>query len=281
MKVMEYLHPDWGDVFYRISKAFHDYAPDWVEWVEKPEDSDVYIVHVVGRGELPELKREVRNKVIIQQCYFTAEANLANYPAYWKDALLTISFHNLPDYTDEKFNFYRMPWGADKRVFRRHNWSKIRDVKLFTTGHVAGPESIDIVFEAIKSVGAVMLHTGKDFKWDNKHYKYVPHMPNWALVNLLNRTQYIACLRKIEGFELLGIEGLFCGARPIILDLPTYDFYGDHAYTISPQDITKQLIEILSKEPLYVGKEEHEKVVQTFGWDNLIPKMFERIRDYL
>lgn len=282
MKVAEFFREDWGQVFRRISKGFHDYAPNWVQWVENPEDSDVYMVHIIGKHQVPELERKVRNRVIIQQCYFSANHKLVDYPSYWKKAALTISFHNLPDYTNEKFNFYRMPWGADKRIFRRTNWSEPRDIKLFTTGYVVNSESLDTVFNATKSVGRIMFHTGRDFEWDNRHYRYLEHMTDEELVAVLNRTQYIACLRKVEGFELLGIEGLFCGARPIVFDLPTYDAYGDHAYTVNPkQDVAKQLVGILSKEPSYVDREEYRKIVETFCWDNLVPRMFERIRNSL
>jgi glycosyltransferase involved in cell wall biosynthesis len=276
MRIYEYTNDNWGRAFKKISKAFHDYSPPSVEWVNSPENSDINIVHVVGKGEERYLK-QLKNKIIIQHCYFTAGIDKVNYAKYWKDSLLTISFHNLPDYTDEKFSFYRMPWGADPNIYNLNN-KYYRPIKVFTTGHIAETESIDLVYEAAKKSKHKMYNTGKNFKWDSLHYQYLDFLPEEGLADLLNHTQFVTGLRKIEGFEIMSIEGLFCGARPIVYDLPTYDLYKEHAIVIDPnKDIIETLTNIFRHYPRSMSDSENRQIIEKFSWENIVKRMFKRI----
>ncbi|MFA5154711.1 MAG: hypothetical protein WC554_19350 [Clostridia bacterium] len=278
MKVYEYMHPAWGRVFNRISGAFHRFAPSWVEWVNTPEESDIYIVNVVGAGERKQLDYPHPNKVIIQYCYYTAQIEQLNYVPYWKDALLTVSFHDLTAYTNEKFNFFRAPLGADPEVFKRYNPNSYRRNKVFVTGHVANDECIDKVYEAVKQLDEYMVHTGENFKWGFQNYRYLDYLSDNDYVALLNNTQYISCLRRIEGFELAGVEGLFCGARPIIPDIPTYDAYRKYAYTVSLDDtLVEQLVGIMQDEPKVITFEEYNEIVRKFSWNTIIRSIFSEI----
>jgi hypothetical protein len=274
MKIYEYRNESWGKVFDKISTAFHKHAPSDVEWVDTVEESDIQMIHIIGPGEVEVIEKSP-NRILIQQCYFTAGYKDVDYPSYWKDSLLTMSFHNLPDYTDVDFEFYRTAWGADPSLYRFLNRGP-REIKAFTTGHVAKTESIDEVHSAIREVGKTLYHTGENFSWKNG-YRHLDYMSESRLVYLLNSVQYVPCLRKIEGFELMGIEGLMCGARPIVFDLPTYDFYKGHAEIISTKNIEDQLVEIFSREPRPVTDKEYQEILEKFSWKNIISKIFTRI----
>jgi len=280
MKIFEYTHPAWGFAFKRISNAFHQHAPEWVEWVPTWEQADVNLVHVVGGGEVPILQLP-KPKIIIQHCYFTASPNELDYPKYWEEALLTCSFHKLPNYTDKKFNYHGMPWGADNEIFSIIN-TQAREFKIGTTGHIAETEGIDKVYEAIQQIpGAAMWHTGQNFGWDPNKYRFYNYMPDQYFYQLLNHTQYISAMRFIEGFELMAIEGLMCGARPIVTQDDTYDWYRKHAYTVdTTKDIVPQLISILENPPRPITAEEYEEIVNTFSWKTIMNNFYERVKEF-
>ena len=92
-------------------------------------------------------------------------------------------------------------------------------------------------------------------------------------------------LRKHEGFEIPGAEALFCGTRPLVFDLPSYRWYRGHAaflnHSLSGKDHQEELVRALKKEPEVVSVEEMEVLHQTFAWQVIVPRMFDRIRHEL
>lgn len=280
MKIYEFKNPNWGIAFTRISNALHDHSPNWVEWTINEDKADLRIIHVVGGGEIPELQKP-GPKVIIQHCYFTASANEYNYDKYWEQAVLTSSFHNLPNYTNKKFNFHHMPWGASPEIFYRIPEIH-KDFPIIATGHVSETECIDKVYEACKTLKLRMLHTGQNFLWDTKYYMYLPYITDKGFNELLNRCNYVSALRLIEGFELMAIEGLFCKARPIVPENSTYDWYREYGYTIdSKKDIVEQLKDILSQPPRIFTEEEYKIIVDKFAWKTIVPNFFTKIKGCL
>lgn len=278
MKLFEVFNKDWGKAFYRISAAIRGYSPNWVEWVDSPDKADRSLVHVVGGGEVPYLNAGGKQSIIVQHCYNTASPDVFNYPGYWEKALITISFHNLPDYTAKKFNFYRMPWGYNENLFYEYNPNKTRTA--FTTGHVEKTEHIFDVYSACVKTKRILIHTGEDFKW-GAFYKYTPYMNDFDYREVLNRAEYVTGLRDIEGFEMACIEGAACGAKPVVPNISTYDFYKDFAEMINmKENIVDQLVEIFSSSPMPFTTTQTNKI-QAFSWSNLIPKMFNEIQKYL
>jgi glycosyltransferase involved in cell wall biosynthesis len=277
MKIFEFTRPEWGIAFKRISAALHQYAPADVEWTDY-DSCDLMIVHVVGTGEEEILKRD-KPKIIIQHCYFTARPELVDYPAYWEKALLSVSFHDLRKYTDKSISYYGMPWGADPEVFKLQPGIE-RDITVFTTGHIAQTEGIDLVFEAVTAVKGFMMHTGANFGWSRPTYTYTDYMEDTLLCETLNSAKYVSALRFTEGFELLAIEGLMCGARPIVPENDTYDWYREFGYTVNTKEpIVPQLITIFQQEPRPVSAEEREQIVQRFAWEHIMNGFYSKVKE--
>jgi hypothetical protein len=274
MKAYNYRDQRWGRAFNRIEDALHKYSYG-VEWTDL-EHCDVAIVNVVGGGEASVIQNALDNHkktVIFQHCYFTSMYD--NWLDYWKQANLTISFHDLQSYTPEKFNFYSTPLGADTEYFK--NYNQERTVRAFTTGHVAETENIDKIYQACKESGHTLYHTGENFRYGS-NYRFLSYMSDLAFVNMLNSTSYIPCLREIEGFEMMGVEGLFCGARPIVPKLPTYRWYEGHAEFVDTQNnLVEQLVNIFNREPKPISKEEYYEIDRKFSWKNIVKNIFEKI----
>lgn len=276
IKLGEVLNPDFGFAFKRISKAFHDYGD--VEWVS-PEKADAVIIHVVGGGEYNQAL-ELKNAVVIQHCVFTTQVTIPMWEKIWCNSLLNVSFHDLSSYSDKKFNSISTPWGAEPSIF--HYIPYARDNTVFATGHVASTEHLDSIYRACGRTGKQMLHTGENFKWNTQYYKYLKYMSDSELCSLFNHTKYIGCLRDIEGFEMMGIEGAFCGATPIVPDLPTYRWYKDFGKFIDmKQDIVEQLVAIFDSPFQELTTEKRQEVTARFSWKNIIPKIIYSIKGVL
>lgn len=275
VRLWEYSAPHWGHAFRRIESALRQFAPPWVQWTDE-KSADLRIVHIVGPAEIPIVLRDIKRTVIIQECYHTAQAHLHDYPALWKQARLCVSFHNLVDYTDTSFNFLRIPWGADENVFQHRYYDK-RSIGVMTTGHIARDEAIDHVYAAAKKAGIRMVHTGENFQWPLP-YEYRPYMSVPDLVELLNQCSYVTGLRLVEGFEILCVEGLFCGARAVVPRLPSYELYGEHAEYIDPEgNITDQLFDLFSKPTRPIHAAEREALIEKFSWRSIMRQFYHAI----
>eukprot|EP00965_Chrysotila_dentata_P129601 4284673-Pleurochrysis_carterae.AAC.1 len=101
----------------------------------------------------------------------------------------------------------------------------------------------------------------------------------------MRRARYVAALRKTEGFELFGIEGLFCGARPLVYNLSTYRWYGGHAVFVpadaTPADLFLFLTDALRRPPTPVTKSEMAVLHTKFSWRRIVPALFEQVRTEL
>lgn len=276
MRIQELKSNGLGLCMNRISQAFQTHFPN-VEWVNL--NPDIRIIYVFGGGEVEMLDRidDLSNVVIFQVNFNTINMPTTTYLPYWKRAKLVISFHPLDTYfPNEKFNFIRTALGAEPSLFPVSN--VVRPHKVFTTGHVAETECIDLIYEACKRTGTRMLHTGHNFNWDTKHYWFLPYMEDGAFKNILSTSQYIAGLRLVEGFEMMCIEGAMTGAVPIIPDLPTYDFYRDFGTYINVDlNITQQLEEIFSMKYEPLSPVQVELVRDTFSWSYICKRLYDRI----
>lgn len=273
LKVREILNKDFGRAFTRISEALHKYSPPFIEWVSSNED--LTLVHVVGGGEVPILN-SLDNYIIFQHCYLTAFPDLINWQDYWYKSALTVAFRDLREYATKEFNFCHSPWGADEDKFKFTN--SLKDVDVFVTGHIASTEHIDTLYKACQNSGKLMYHTGQNFRWSRTNYNFVDYMSDAAFVTLLNRTKYVSCMRTVEGFEMAGVEGLFCGAVPIVPDLPTYSWYnGFGIYVDMLGDVETQLTNILKHKPEELISVDFNKAREVFNWKNIVPNIFSSL----
>lgn len=277
LKVYEYMNSDWGKAFTRISHAFRDYSYGKLEFTSNKRDADRFIVHCVGTEEIPVANSFDHSKsIIIQHCVKTTGAPIELWKRLWKSSALVVAFNDLTEYDIQDTNFLRLPWGADPKRFFTRDCEKT--IKVFATGHVANTEMLDRVYEACRLTNNLMCHTGENFHWDNQYYKFSEYMDDTLFSECLSKTQFIPCLREIEGFELMGIEGAMCGATPIVLNLSSYDFYKDFAIVVdSNKPIVEQLVSVLSEPYIPLSKEKVDFVRNEFSWETIVNKLADRI----
>ena len=277
IKIYEYQNKNLGMAFKRISKALHDYSPPDIKWTDYAGSASIILVHVVGGGEVPIMENVLesgRKLLIIQHVVKTGGV----YPwnEYFKQAILSVSFHDLASYyPKDRFNSYSTPWGYDPKEFSRIEMPKKR--KVLGTGYVADTECLDKLYQACLNTDNIMYHTGKDFEF-GKNYYHLPWLNDVGFNEMLNSVQYTSCLRDIEGFEMMGVEGLVCGAVPIVPALDTYRWYRKHGIFVDMHsDITKQLEDILVLTPTPPDEDELEEIHQKFSWECIVPKIFAHL----
>lgn len=274
MKVYEYRNPNWGIVFSKISLYLRKYAPPDVVWVNSIDESDLQIVHIIGIGEV-EVAQKSPNKIVWQHCYKTA----GDYPwdNLWMDSLMAVSFHDFRSYSDKPFNFLHLPLGYDEKIFYPENRFENRPDIVFVTGHIAKDETIDVIFEACKSAGYLMFHTGENFKFDSSYYKYIDYLPEDSYASMLRTIpKYVFGLRKVEGFEVAVLEGIASGAMGVVPTLPTYDWYEDIAIRIDLEssNLVENIYNILkNNEKINVNLE----ALKQYTWSNIMTKFWNTV----
>jgi glycosyltransferase involved in cell wall biosynthesis len=148
-----------------------------------------------------------------------------------------------------------------------------------TSGYVSGPgaEAIEEAVMAAERAGLTSLHLGpknvagmtqRPFMW-----RTTQGIDDERLAALYRRTSWVSGLRHVEGFEMPAIEGLACGARPILFDRPDMrQWYGDLAVYVpecSRDDLIDCLIPILESPPAPVTKEERTRALRRFNWQRI------------
>lgn len=276
MKIQEIKHKDLGKCMDRISLAFHTHFPN-VEW--GANSPDLKLVYLFGDGEKKILDQldNLDNVILFQITYFTGDIPPETWLPYWKRAKLVISFHDLKSYyPNEDFNFLLTPLGAEPELFPVS--LEPRTLKVFTTGHVFETECLDSIFLACTETKTKMYHTGEDFKWYPEAYQFLPYMNDAEFLGYLQKSQYIAGLRLIEGFEMMCIEGAMTGAVPIVPNLPTYSFYKDIGIYIDVnKNIVQQLKDVFERPYSPLTLEQIKYTRETFAWSTICKPLYNRI----
>lgn len=294
----------WGR---RICGAFHEFAPEWVRWVESADEADVAIVHLDSEADLLDLEPHLRHGtpiVSFQHGLRFADAPIEHFARQgWSKSLTTISFQPLDAlYPAGGFDFYHMPWGADRTRFTADGAPAERKPHVVLVGDHTEHETHGELLFAAAHVGVRVRHIAAHPTLctrcraeptsllcrplanlgDRAPCDWYDHVggSDELLLRELRTAAYASALRKFEGFELIGIEALFCGARPLVYDLN--DWYKEHAIVVPSGLEAGALFEALQtalRTPAApVEDDELRALHAAYSWQALVPRMFEHIR---
>ena len=269
MKV--YLEPaaHLSQAMFRVSRALKNYAPDEIEVVNDPKLCDLRVLHVIGQDVLT--TEFPYPFAVIQYCLKTAGGDIAEWQKFWEKAALVWSYYDLPYGGD---NALKTPLGIDP-AFRKPFFAVPRS-SVMTSGYVSGPgaEAIVEVATAARLTGLPVVHLGPHIEGVTGDWKNVQGIDDIKLAEHYRNARWVSGLRYGEGFEMPVIEGLACGARPICFDRPDMrQWYNGHA-TFIPEvtggDLVQELVKVLSFAPEPVTREERERVLEKFSWENIV-----------
>lgn len=268
---------------FRVANALRRTAPMNVHVVDEPENCDLEILHAIddrpARGGSDEY-------AVIQYCRYTSQSQ-SNWQELWGGARAVWSYYDLD--IPPQTRFFHAPLGVHSEVFTLPKGHSMRPIGIVSSGYVSGPlaEAIEEVAEAAKRLRLSVFHLGpssvEGMKARREHsWKSGTGLTDAKLVEKYQNARWVSGLRHVEGFELPVIEGLACGARPIVFDRPDmrkwYDGYATFVPECSGEELVKELVNVMSLSPNTVTLEERKDVVADFNWDFITAGFWEALR---
>lgn len=270
-------------------------APDCVDVVSNEDDADVVVLHVIGYPETVEhiehLRARGQEYIINQYCLrSTQRPSTFHWIPLWCDAKLVWSYYDLAEAIREDFkpgsaalsyeagNFYIAPLGADSAAFKLR--AGVRPYQILTSGYVAESEGVKEAVNAVERFGGQMLHLGPDLKL-SPVVTWRMDISDQELAELYGYSRYVAGLRRCEGFELPAAEGLLCGARPIMFDVPHYRmWFEEHADFVKEgtfEEVSDALLSLFHRKPKPVTQAERNYAAGLFSWPSIVQGFWERV----
>jgi len=270
-----------------VADALVQYMPDNMELVTYPSESEFEIIHVTGRHDAVQkrvdaLERKHKPYAIIQYVLKSSKnPSVKDWLEIWQGANVVWSYYDLSRIGYEEmgdnfpyFRFYYSPLGVDANIFKEHPGNK---------PFAIGVNSQDWLTESARECGMAcqqlsrsMFFLGSELHRPNIVCRH--HISDQEVARYWSQCQYVSGLRRTEGFEFPVIEGLLCGARPIVFDQPHYKWYDDFAIFIPelPRDETIAVIkQTLEEVPQKVTEEEKQLVRERFNWEFIIKNFWK------
>ncbi len=262
----------------RVADALEFYAPDTVEVVNRLEDADLAVSHVIGPDQTSPIP-----EAVIQYCAYTADQNFDKWHERWMKARLVWSYYDLPALAGRNgFPFYYAPLGVDV-AFTDDFFETGRD-GILTSGYVSGPgaEAIEEVATIATMLEIPIRHLGpSDVQGCQLKLHSILGVSDQELAKYYRACKWVSGLRHVEGFELPVIEGLCCGARPIVFDRPDMrQWYDGHAVFIpesSGHQLMLHLLDVLGEPPEPVSRDERLWAAHRFDWEPIATEFWERL----
>lgn len=278
----------------RIAGALRRYLPNGWSEVATQAEASLVVLYAIGRVEqltdrAIALFKEKRKFAVIQVCLrSTQKPDTLDWAPLWLMAECVWSYYDLVAAIDADGHnshhfersgiFYHAPLGADPAIFYPRQVP--RDTLICTTGLSRLSESVRECVIAAAKVGGEVFHLGAQLDLGD-HVTCGVDLMDEQVAEEYSACQWVSALRRKEGFELPGIEGLLCGARPITFDTPDYRWcYGDHAEYVregTRQEVIEQLVELFKRGPRPVTQEEIERARERYDWAKIVGGFYERI----
>ena len=105
-------------------------------------------------------------------------------------------------------------------------------------------------------------------------------MADASLAKNYSACEFVSGLRRTEGFELPVIEGLVCGARPIVFDRPHYRHWFENLAVFIPETnrdgVVNSLSKVFKKGAKPVTKTEIKEARKRFNWEVIVKRFWEK-----
>jgi len=286
MKVcLEVLPRKLSRAMYRTAEGLANAAPPEVEIVDRPEDADLQILHVIGAGSLDHLRCD--RYAVIQYCYKTTEwgDDPAAWSAFWSGADLVWSYYDLSADVPRETSFLLLPLGVSPVFCESATDQPERSIGVVSSGFVSGPkaEAIEEVAIAAGRAGLTVLHVGPNqiegMERPDGNWQSCSGLEDEDLRGVYHKSRWVSGLRHVEGFELPVIEGLVNGARPIVFDRPEtrrwFNGFAEFVPECSGEKLVEILVELFSRPPRPVTTEDRIVAATVFD-QNVISRLFWR-----
>lgn len=265
----------------RVAIELERRAPEGFEIVEDESQADLIVIHVNGRHDHKVRQAETilesgRKYAVIQYVLGSCRnPDPQDWIWLWKNAVCVWSYYDLRAYTT---NQYFSPLGVNSDVFYRENLEKRWLVG--TNGNSYKAECIGEVRLAAFDRGRT-VHIGPEQE-PSPITDFHQDVSDDELRRLYNQCKWFSCLRRKDGFEIIALEALLCGVRPIVFDAPRFRQWFEGLAEFIPEEkpeaVMHSLRALFKKEPESVTDEQIEMVKARFDWGKIASGFYEMIR---
>lgn len=279
-----------SQAMFRVSRALALNAPADISIVTDRYKADFEVAHVIGLDALTYKPTQAKKFAVIQYCggSFPGET----WAPLWERSAFVWSYYDLTTKVPEGVPFYHAPLGVDGHQF--DVVPSPRTVGILTSGYVTGPgaEAIEEAVLAAQQLGLPAYHLGPvPVLASDQSQKMVvrPNLtilhgiPDSELARAYSQCLWVSGLRHDEGFEMPVIEGLACGARPIVFDRPEMrHWYGKHAVFVPECHggfLIELLLEVMRTPPVPVSPAERATVLKTFNWQTIAAGFWAHVKE--
>lgn len=263
----------------RVALQLAKYLPADCEIATGPETADLTILHVVGRHDhtaraVRRIKEQGHDYAIIQYVLESCRnPRPRDWQAIWDGARVVWSYYDLKQFIPGQ---YHAPLASDPEVFSPMEAEK--KYIIGENGENYKAESLAEVRMAAFGLGRV-LHVGPEFAAD-PNVTALHNITDLQFRQAYNECQRFAALRRKDGFEIIAVESLLCGVRPVMFDAPRYRCWFDGLAEFipegSPAEVVLNMKRLLKNSSNPVTGDEIEETKSRFNWERIIRGFWER-----
>lgn len=267
----------------RVANALKKYKPSTVEIVNTVNEADFVVFHVIGRqDQMYEQALSIGKPYAVIQYALrsTMRPDPESWIDLWRNANVVWSYYDLTEWSAD-FNFYHAPLGVDESIKKKETQKRYL---MMTSGQSYLTESVRECIYACRGLGKV-FHLGEAHDIPSEHLESGRVEMQSGITDdevsiKYSQSMYVSGLRRDEGFELPVIEGLVCGAKPIVFDKPHYRHWFDDFAIFIPEnsrdEVVRSLKSVFSASPSPVTQQDIDAVRRKFNWSSITSQFWEK-----
>lgn len=285
------LDPDTpSHAVHRVHSALTSLAPSSMSFVSDRR-ADVVVLPSIGRRDATTRRAQKhvssgQRIVVIQYCLrSTINPSTLDWQYLWSLASLVWSYYPLDSWIAEDGGlplgdkFLHAPLGVDAVFTVARPRQHPSPFVCCSSGRAWTTESAREVAIAAGMVGRRVLHLGPPMRRPWVHS--VSDLSDVELAELYHQCEFVSGLRRIEGFELPVIEGLLCGARPILFDRPHYRIWFEPWAEFIPEGPREQVLQdvttLFARGARPVTERERSEAQARFSWASIASQFWSRV----
>lgn len=262
----------------RVNTQMHKYLPEGNIVSGDSNNAELHVIHVIGRRDhvLKRAQKILQDGSQYVICQYVLESCRNPDPNDWKEiwdnAKFVYSYYNLPI-----TNLYHAPLAADPTVFYKEDVEK--KYAIGSNGYDFKNECIGEVQLAVWNTGTIGAHVGKNFN-SNPIIDYYSNITDDESRKVYNQCKLWSALRRKDGFEMVAVESMLCGVRPIMFDTPNYRQWFDSLVSFIPETsvdgVSGYVKALIKKDSGAMTDSEIEEVKNRFSWERMMKGFWER-----
>jgi glycosyltransferase involved in cell wall biosynthesis len=218
-----------------------------------------------------------------------------NLPVY-ADLVETVSIQNIDplvkEYGVKKERIFVTGNGID---LNKYTYSEEKAQLIVVLGRLVSYKRVDRAIrifkqikKKIKNVKLIIAGDGPDKKkleaLSNDDIEFLGFISEERKISLLHDAKILLSCSEFEGFGIVPIEGLACGAYPVLSNIPAHkEVVGKYGHIFqTEEDAAERICELLDNETtrVFLAKNGREFVESIYTWSNVCDNFLKTVNKY-